>query len=268
MVNQSIVQAMTRNIRFKDNTPSICGLSRNKVYQVEPIPFQHTLSNTYLTLSNKNAIDCPYVIKYHKIKPLPQQDLVYSIQEKVKGTTMDQLMRHGCPSYEVVKEMIFKILKGFEAIHHAGLLHRDICMNNIFIEFTFPFFTPKITGFNLYQPLYSKSPVLVSNPKYTAPEVKNYADYTIHSEIWSIGALVYDILLAKFQPGFDTGLNGFFPDHFQQINLEVVPYCFRDFLQAAMDETPANRPDTLTELIQVLHQCLDARGKQMYKVIE
>ncbi len=99
-------------------------------------------------------------------------------------------------------------------------------------------------------------------------EVKNYADYTIHSEIWSIGALVYDILLAKFQPGFDTGLNGFFPDHFQQINLEVVPYCFRDFLQAAMDETPANRPDTLTELIQVLHQCLDARGKQMYKVIE
>lgn len=268
MVNQSIEEAMTRNIRLKDSAPSVCGLSRNKVYQVEHIPHQHTLNNTYLTLSDEKAINCPYIIRYYKIKPLPKQELVYSVQEKVKGTTMDQLMRHGCPSYEVVKEMIFKILKGFEAIHRAGVLHKDICMKNIFVEFTFPFFTPKITNFNLYQPVYSKSSILVSNPRYLAPEVKHYGDYDIRSEVWSIGALIYDMLCTKFQPGFNTGLSPIFSDHSQEIDLEAIPYCFKNFIRVAMSNTPSDRPDSLTDLIEVLHQCLDARGKTMYNVIE
>ncbi|UII34862.1 protein kinase [Fulvivirga ulvae] len=257
---------MTRNIRLKDNAPSLCGLSRNKIYQIEPIPFQHTLNSSYLTLANQ-TLDSPYIIKYYKIKHLQKQDLVYSIQEKTKGTTMDQLMRHGCPSYEVIKEMIFKILKGFEVIHDGGILHRDICMNNIFVEFTFPFFTPKITSFNLFRPVYNKSLMLVSNLKYMAPEIKNYADYDIRSEIWSIGALVYDILCTKFQPGFDTGLNRIFSDSPQEINLKIIPYCFRNFIQVAMEDNPSKRPESLTELIEVLHQCLDAREKAIYNAI-
>lgn len=261
------MEAMSRNIRFRDKSSSVCGLSRTKVYQIEQIPSQHMLGDHHIALSKELALNCPYIIKYYKVKHLPEQQQVYTVLEKVKGTTMDQLMRHGCPSYEVVKEMIFKILKGFEAVHSTGILHRDVCMDNVFIEFTFPFFTPKICGFNLYEPIHTNNSMLLTNSAYLAPEVKKYSDYDIRSEIWAIGVLVYNILCAKFQPGFDTGLNKIFSSHSQNIDLDITPHCFKEFLQVALDKNPNNRPDTLTELNQILHQCLDARGKVMYNVV-
>lgn len=232
-------------------------LDQNKVYKVDSIPNSYVLKKHPNALLNEIAFKSPYIVKYYKIIYDVNTEHIYTVMEKVKGASMDQLLQHGCPSYDIIKNMIFKILKGFEVIHNAGVLHRDVCMKNIFVEFSFPTFTPKVSGFNIFEPYHLNNRINTSDAAYLAPEVWNYSDYNVKSEIWAIGMLIFNMLDAKFKFSAST--------KYYKDALTELPRCFRNFIRLALAEKPADRPGSLSELITILYEDLDEADRVSFR---
>lgn len=100
----------------------------------------------------------------------------------------------------LLKRMILKLLEGFLFCHEKGILHRDVKPSNIMSCKNKEGYGFKIIDFEMMGN--SENKRLFTTPRFLAPEVLSFTDYTVKSEIWSIGLILY-LLFAKDLP-FDT----------------------------------------------------------------
>ena len=111
-----------------------------------------------------------------------------------------------------IKLLFLELNNGFRNIYEENVIHRDIKINNILIEYRFgdkDDYIPRIGDFGISRENYSDS----SNPMtqsiswfyLTAPEVlKNGTDYSFASDLWSIGTLLYKLAFGKYPfEGYD-----------------------------------------------------------------
>ena len=250
--------------RSSDKQPSTanvkCASTENLTI---PMPEDYIFDDNYCKLITLSKIDSPYVMKFYSMEVVDDDHLQISI-ERPRGTSLDQLMIHGCPSYEVVREIIIKVLKGFLHLHKAGILHKNISMKNIHIEFSFPSFTPKITRFNLFRPQQESSIPFLNESTYIVPNIFYHRDYDIKSELWCIGMLVYEILSAKFKPGTFTAENPL--RNIEDIDYGIIPPCFQKFIDALIHQDRGERPESLQALITILQNCMDEQGGSAYRM--
>jgi len=178
------------------------------------------------------------------------QDPPYLRLEYVPGHTLHQLIHDSLTRDRVdVNSIVRQCFRGLRDIHRGirfgtrtvSVLHRDIAPKNIlvsedglvkYIDF----------GFSRRLRSTSRTIVLGGTPGYMAPEVLKTGQSTVQSDLYSVGACLYDLLSDTNEVGADR--KAFAPD--------LIPEKYRRILLACVQEDPSNRPRSAEEVIALL----------------
>jgi len=121
------------------------------------------------------------------------------------GSLRDRIKRSGPLDPAEGLETIFCVLEGLDAVHKAGLVHRDVKPHNVLIDDDGG---PVITDFGLVRhvhggvPYRTRTDQSMGTPNYRAPEqAVDAANVDLRADIYGVGATLYFLLTAR-RPGF------------------------------------------------------------------
>lgn len=118
--------------------------------------------------------------------------------EFVNGQTLEQLIgSHGPFAPEAAAAIGVDVCRAVAAVHRAGLVHRDIKSQNVMRDAAGRVVLMDL-GSGLRHAEAAESPGLAGTPLYLAPEVLNGAPATVHSDIYSVGVLLYHLVTGAY----------------------------------------------------------------------
>jgi len=140
------------------------------------------------------------------IEQTRQRNFLYFIMEYIDGITLKQWAEENpSPDFELVIDIVNKIIKGLRVFHRLEMLHRDLKPENIMITThgvvkIIDFGSVKIAGIQEIS-----TPVerleLLGTKNYTAPEYLLGMEGSNRSDIYSLGVLVYNLLTGSLPYG-------------------------------------------------------------------
>ena len=173
----------------------------------------------------------------------------YIVMEYVEGKSLEELLRVGDTLAEgEVREILFPLLEGIEAVHAAGFLHRDIKPGNIFIQADG---TPVLLDFGAARHAlgaHSQSFTGIVTPGF-AP----FEQYTTRSnqgpwtDIYALGATLYRAIVGAKPPEATDRIE---QDNYVPVAMAAPPGFSSGFLHAideALEMRAADRPQTIAE---------------------
>lgn len=203
----------------------------------------------------------------HVLKAIPvtrKRNYLYLVTEFIDGQNLSQWMvDNPKPTLETVRKITEQIAKGIQAFHRQEMIHQDIRPNNIMIDASgtvkvIDFGSTKVAGISDIAP---NNEGIVGTLQYSAPEYFVHDYITPKADIYSIGALVYEMLSGGELPygikvcNATTGaaqrkLN------YHSLNLErlQVPEWIDDSIKKAVSINPLKRYDEISEFIYDLRQ--------------
>ena len=111
-------------------------------------------------------------------------------------------------SVESRLELFMRICDAVQHAHHKGIIHRDLKPSNVLVMEVEGRPLPKVIDFGVAKAIDtsgdgdSKSLAtqvgqLIGTPEYMAPEVFIHKGYSFSSDLWSLGAILYELLAGK-----------------------------------------------------------------------
>lgn len=97
---------------------------------------------------------------------------------------------------------IYQIIQGVKYLHDARIIHRDLKLGNLFLN---DMLHVKIGDFGLATRIEyegERKKTLCGTPNYIAPEILTKKGHSYEVDIWSIGCVMYTLLVG--QPPFET----------------------------------------------------------------
>ena len=189
-----------------------------KVFSIDSSLFENEID----ILKKVSALNCPYIINLIdygegpvKAPSKPKREWKYAILEySSKGILYDYIHYPNKGFSERHAKLIFhKILKGVQAIHKAGICHRDLKMENILVDDKF---NPKICDFGFGEDLKGKDGSGKLNDfygthGYRAPEILMRKKYEgVNVDIFSLGVVLYCLVTSTFGFGEATYNDNFY----------------------------------------------------------
>ena len=123
-------------------------------------------------------------------------DLYYISMEYLEGQDLKEILRTDGPfSENKIREIIKPTAEGLDLAHRNGLIHRDIKSSNIFIDKNQ---RPVLMDFgiaktkNRTQNL-TKEDEILGTPEYMSPEQVRGNEISHHSDIYSLGVVMYEM---------------------------------------------------------------------------
>ncbi len=145
------------------------------------------------------ALEHPNICTIHEIGETAEGQLFIAMAW-YDGETLSEKVRHGpLPAQEAV-DIALQMAQGLEHAHAAGIVHRDIKPANVMVTRDgvvklLDFGVAKMTGVDLTQ-----APVVPGTPAYMSPEQVLGRGVDRRSDIWSLGAVLYEMFTG--QPPF------------------------------------------------------------------
>jgi serine/threonine-protein kinase len=204
------------------------------------------------------SLDHPSVVR---ILPMEPKSRPYIVMERLEGELLSQILREGEP---VETGRALRIAAGIagalEYMHARGVIHRDLKPSNIMLckEGSIRVFdlglarnvgTPDPRPLGFSQPL--------GTPDYMPPEQVLGKDGDERSDIYSLGAILYEMLTGFVPfPGADlsTSMNARVsgdPAAPRSLNPALSPE-LEELVLHAMERDPSNRYSSMKELLQDL----------------
>ena len=144
----------------------------------------------------------------------------YFIMEYCNGGTLSQLLKdyklkYGKPfSQEIIQHFMRQIVKGLKYIHSKKIIHRDIKLSNILLDFeniedknNFNLLSSKVKIIDFGLATKNKGKSFVGSPLYMDPIILKKYDkaggylklqlYDEKADIWSLGAICYEMLTGE-----------------------------------------------------------------------
>lgn len=128
---------------------------------------------------------------------------VYIVLELCKKRSMMELhkRRRVITDYEC-RFYVSQILEGVKYLHDNNIIHRDLKLGNLFLNDQL---NVKIGDFGLATRIEfdgERKKTLCGTPNYIAPEILTKTGHSFEVDIWSIGCVMYTLLVG--QPPFET----------------------------------------------------------------
>ncbi|MEN0068215.1 MAG: serine/threonine-protein kinase [Myxococcota bacterium] len=179
-----------------------------------------------------------------------------------RGSLRDQIKRNGPLSSVEGLECIFRVLEGLDAVHKAGLVHRDVKPHNVLIDDDG---VPVITDFGLVRHLHGGVPYRtrtdqsMGTPNYRAPEqAVDAANVDHRADIYGVGATLYFLLTSR-RPGFLYMVDEHDPT-MATVDPTIRPFILRCMAYEA-DERYANARDAAIAVEQLAFDLGPQRGR-------
>ncbi len=154
------------------------------------------------------GIEHPNVIELYDYSG-PGAEHPYIATEILSGETVRTLVeRRGKIAAEAFRPLFAQVVSGLAAAHRAGLMHRDLSLENIFVE---EGGRVVLTDFGLVaaaaerrtsETFITRGTGIVGTPLYFAPEVLRGAAYSARADVYSLGVCMAHALLGR--PPYDT----------------------------------------------------------------
>ena len=151
----------------------------------------------FLTEAKANAqLQHPGIVRLLDVGQKPQN---YLTMEYIEGVTLKELIyqRQMTPANSV--HILIQLAEALQYAHDMGIIHRDIKPENIMITRNA---VAKIMDFGLAKIVDSNTQIsqtgdIVGTPAYMSPEQVNGATVTAKTDIYSLGATLYEILTLR-----------------------------------------------------------------------
>ena len=158
------------------------------------------------------TLDHPNIIKYNHF--FEDDNNIYIFLDLINNMTTlnDFLKKEKTLREQEVKYFILQLLKGLKYLHDNKIIHRHLKLDNIYLTNNKEL---KIGEFDLAVKLEidgEKIKSIIGTPLYMAPELLKEKEYSYEIDIWSLGIIIYTLLVGKTP--FET-------QHFQEL-LEKV----------------------------------------------
>jgi serine/threonine protein kinase len=128
--------------------------------------------------------------------------------ELLQGESLaERLARAGPLSPAEVARVLNQVARGIGRAHAAGLVHRDLKPDNIFLERNEDEETVKVLDFGIAKELApgfdpdsgaTRTGTLIGSPHYMSPEqAEGSSDLDHRTDIWSLGVVAFECLVGK-----------------------------------------------------------------------
>jgi len=160
--------------------------------------------------------------------------------------------------------LILKIAKAVEVLHNHNptIVHNNLNMQNIVLDYTKKTVHPIITNFQCsryLQDVNQSINIKLLNPFYIAPELYN-AVYTVQSDIFSLGAMLYHMIFGIPPWHLDNPTNEYFQPEVVDALFEKREERLRFLLPCGNKLEDESLKNTLSK---ALHQDVDQRFKTL-----
>ena len=178
-------------------------------------------------------------------------DVCYIVMELVKGgeTLKTYCVPENLLPIEKVVEIIFKCAKALDYAHKRGVVHRDIKPSNILVEEDLEV---QIADFSIAHINRADDETqqigLMGSPRYMSPEQLREDEITHHTDLYSLGIVMYELL---------TGKQPFEADNFSRLVTKILneePPPLKDL-----------RPDLSDPLIDIFKKATQKEIKDRYQ---
>jgi serine/threonine protein kinase len=127
------------------------------------------------------------------------KDRMVLVLEFVEGQTLENLLKHGRPQLETGIDYVRQTLAALDYAHHNGVIHRDVSPANLMITEDG---LVKLMDFGVAKSLgdlrLTDGGSMIGSLYYMSPEqVKGATDPDPRSDIYSAGAILYEIVTGK-----------------------------------------------------------------------
>jgi len=152
-------------------------------------------------------VNNPYIVKAYNTNR--KQNYIYTVFEYIEATTLTQWMRDNPnPKIEVVRNIVEQIAKALMSFHKLEMIHQDLRPENIMIDKTnsikiIDFGSTRVEGI-LEINTFIEQENLLGTALYSAPEYFLGAYGTTKSDIYSLGAITYELLSNKLPYGVNV----------------------------------------------------------------
>ncbi|MBN1656223.1 MAG: serine/threonine protein kinase [Deltaproteobacteria bacterium] len=132
----------------------------------------------------------------------------YMVMEYLEGHSLGSEIRQAPMPVARVVEIVVQVLSGLTAVHDAGIVHKDLKPDNIFLVKQSDGYYPKILDFGVSKgidPISGPSSAVTTHqgalsgtPQYMSPEqARGIRDIDPRSDIYSLGVIMYEALTGK-----------------------------------------------------------------------
>jgi Protein kinase domain len=184
----------------------------------------------------------------------------YIVMEFVRGTPLRELL-HGEHHFSVERgvRLMRGICAGVASAHRQGVVHRDLKPENILVvapDDDFELETVRVVDFGLAKLLAdaggTSTGAVVGTPYYMSPEQCLGEPLDTRSDVYSLGAMFYEMLSGK-RPFEAETVSGLISRHLQEppppFDLSLgIPRRVSVGIMHALSKDPDDRPQTATEL--------------------
>ena len=198
----------------------------------------------------------------------------YIVMEYVEGRTLKSLIkRRGALTLAEVIDIMTQLTSGIEHAHEKGIIHRDIKPQNVLI---LDDGLVKIADFGIAQALNSneltQTNSVMGSVHYLPPEQANGTGSTYKSDIYSLGILMFELLIGKVPFKGENAVEIAIKQMKDPIPSvcdlnENIPQSVENIILKATAKNPKNRYDTVEEMKYDIKTCLDEDRKNEPKLV-
>merc|ERR1719421_334464 len=125
---------------------------------------------------------------------------VYLILEYCPGgDLMMVIKKQGAQTEEQTRTYLVQLAHGLHHLRLRNLIHRDLKPQNLLLSAAGPHGVLKIGdfGFARYMEQQDLAETLCGSPLYMAPEILRFHKYDAKADLWSVGAILFELLTSK-----------------------------------------------------------------------
>jgi serine/threonine protein phosphatase PrpC len=142
-------------------------------------------------------IDNPHVFKVHHLKR--KRSCIYYVTEFLEGRSLAQwILDNPKPDLDEIRDIVGQIIKGIRAFHRKEMVHQDIKPENIMIDKhnqvkIIDFGSTQVAGLQeVHTPIERLR--IEGTANYIAPELFDGFEGTPHTDMYSLGITIYEML--------------------------------------------------------------------------
>ena len=193
------------------------------------------------------ALEHPNICIVHEVDEADGQTFI--AMSYTEGKSLKDKLREGPLDIDEAKDITLQVAEGLKEAHEKGIVHRDIKPANIMLTKKGQ---AKITDFGLAKLSWgvdlTKTSTIMGTVAYMSPEQAKGEDVDHQSDIWSLGAMLYEML---------TGERPFKKTHEQALIYSI--------LNDDPQPTSSLRPDIPGSVEQVIEKALAKNVDDRYK---
>jgi serine/threonine protein kinase/CheY-like chemotaxis protein len=214
-----------------------------------------------------SLLDHPNLIKIYEFG-LVNESTPYIVMEYVEGVSLKQLTnRHGALPMQAMLPVFIQICDALEHAHSQSIIHRDLKPTNVMISSNNC--QAKLLDLGIVKFLNSGSQdiqltladQIFGSPIYMSPEQATNAPLDFRTDIYSMACLMFEVLSGKYAyPGetfaevLEAKLSNKAPKLTQRAPEIACPLDLEALILRMLEKSPANRPQSLAEVKQVLEK--------------